>query len=158
LKIEGRNKSVHYVSVVVKTYRAALDRVLENRNRYRPDPSWLDELERVEHRTYTTGFYAGEYYLQEPHTSKAESRRKLVGVVKAVLSGGKVVVDVKNPFGADEILDVLPTNRTKSFFPVRLKCLADLGGEELSRAVTNRLVVVEADKRLAVGDMIRRNY
>lgn len=156
LKIEGRNKSAHYVSAVVKTYRAALDRVLEHPGRYRPDSAWIEELERLDHRPYTTGFYTGEYRLQETERSKAAARLRLVGVVKAALDGRRVVVDVKNPFVAGEALEVLSVNRNRSAFTTKLTGLADLDGGAVERAQTNRLVVAEADRRLAVGDMMRR--
>ena len=38
LKIEGRNKSPHYVASVVKVYREALDACIEKPLEYRVDP------------------------------------------------------------------------------------------------------------------------
>ena len=156
LKIEGRNKSMHYVSSVVKTYRAALDRYLDNPKSYRTDPVWLDELENLDHRPYTTGFYKNEYILQETAVSKAKSKIRVVGVVKGVLEGGVAVVDVKNPFKAGEKLNVLPVNKKKSRFDIEFVKITDLAGNKLERAVTNRVVAAEADIKLNVGDVIRR--
>lgn len=156
LKIEGRNKSVHYVSAVVKTYRAALDRFSENPQDYSPEAAWFDELEKLDHRPYTTGFYNGEYRLQETAVSKAQSRIRVVGVVKGMREGGDAVVDVKNPFTAHEPLSVLPVNRKRAPYTVSFSKLTDLNGNSLDRALTNRLAVVASDARLAVGDIIRR--
>lgn len=57
LKIEGRMKSVHYASSVVKAYRQAIDSYFEDRDKFVMKEEWLDELQKVSHREYTTGFY-----------------------------------------------------------------------------------------------------
>jgi len=57
LKIEGRMKSVHYAASVVKAYREAIDSYCEDPKAFKIEASWLEELEKVSHRSYTTGFY-----------------------------------------------------------------------------------------------------
>lgn len=57
-KVEGRTKSLYYVSAVAKAYRQAIDEVLEN-------PSadlekYFLELQKVGNRGYTTGFALGD--------------------------------------------------------------------------------------------------
>ncbi len=57
-KVEGRTKSLYYVSAVAKTYRAAIDEILTNPN---ADLSkYFLELKKVGNRGYTTGFALGE--------------------------------------------------------------------------------------------------
>ena len=56
-KIEGRMKSVHYVATVVKVYREALDAYVADPAGFRMKAEWWDELHKVSHRAYTTGFY-----------------------------------------------------------------------------------------------------
>ncbi len=56
-KIEGRMKSAYYTAVVTNAYRLAMDAYSADKDAYRFDPSWLDELESVSHREYGTGFY-----------------------------------------------------------------------------------------------------
>ena len=60
LKIEGRMKSVHYEASVVKAYRMAIDSYFENPEAFAVKDEWLEELEKVSHRSYTTGFYYGK--------------------------------------------------------------------------------------------------
>ena len=57
LKIEGRMKSVHYASSVVKAYRLAIDSYFADPDAFEIKDEWLDELQKVSHREYTTGFY-----------------------------------------------------------------------------------------------------
>jgi U32 family peptidase len=156
IKIEGRNKSVHYVSAVVKIYRMALDRYAADPAGYAVDPEWTAELDTVDHRPYTTGFYKGEYMLQEPVRAKVASTLRVVGVVKAVLEDGRAVVDVRNPFTNNEVLSVLPVKRSVAAYDISFGELTDLKGQGLNRAVSNRLAVVTSGSRLFTGDMIRR--
>lgn len=59
LKIEGRMKTVHYLATVLRVYREALDACLAAPDAYTVKQSWLDELDMVNTRGYTTGFYLG---------------------------------------------------------------------------------------------------
>ena len=58
-KIEGRAKSAYYTAVVTNAYRCAIDGYLraQDQTGYRPEPWILEELTRVSHREYCTGFY-----------------------------------------------------------------------------------------------------
>lgn len=57
LKIEGRMKSVHYAASIVKVYRLAIDSYFDNPAAFTIREEWLEELQKVSHRAYTTGFY-----------------------------------------------------------------------------------------------------
>lgn len=60
LKIEGRAKSDYYVSVITNAYRMAVDGFLEHPHDYRPEPWLIDEVRKVSHRQYGTGFFFGQ--------------------------------------------------------------------------------------------------
>lgn len=56
-KVEGRTKSLYYVSATAKAYREAIDAIIAN-----PDADmepYFKELLKVGNRGYTTGFYLG---------------------------------------------------------------------------------------------------
>lgn len=59
LKIEGRVKSEFYVATIVGAYRRALDAYYENPAQYKPDREILNEVYKVSHREYYTGFFFG---------------------------------------------------------------------------------------------------
>ena len=59
-KVEGRTKSLYYVSATAKAYREAIDSVMENPNS--DMEPYFKELLKVGNRGYTTGFYLGEGY------------------------------------------------------------------------------------------------
>ena len=55
-KIEGRNKSAYYVANVVRIYREALNSYLKEPGNWLCRSEWLQELEKVSHRQYTSNF------------------------------------------------------------------------------------------------------
>jgi U32 family peptidase len=157
LKIEGRTKSLHYVSAVTRVYREALDAFWSAPASFAVRAEWTAELERVEHRPYTTGFYAGEYLLQAVHASKAQSGYRLVGVVKALMDGGGAVVDVKNPFGLSDTLSVLPVDQGVRSCDAIFEDMSDINGRPVGRAASGRLVVLRGKVALRPGDLLRRS-
>lgn len=57
-KVEGRTKSLYYVSAVAKTYRQAIDEVMQNPSA--DMEKYFLELKKVGNRGYTTGFALGD--------------------------------------------------------------------------------------------------
>ena len=61
LKIEGRMKTALYVATVARTYRKAIDDLLESEEKYRANMDWyLEQIRRCTYRRFTTGFYFGK--------------------------------------------------------------------------------------------------
>ena len=82
LKIEGRMKSVHYVASVVKVYRQAIDDLMQNEE-FRMKNEWIEELDKVAHRPYTTGFFESDGSSTEIYdTSKAKQSIIFLGIVR----------------------------------------------------------------------------
>lgn len=59
LKIEGRVKSEYYLATVIRSYRMAIDAYYADPENYKFDSTLLDEIKKVSHRDFTTGFFYG---------------------------------------------------------------------------------------------------
>jgi len=154
-KIEGRNKSAHYVASATKVYRDAIDTYISAPPNYEVKGWWTEELEAIEHRPYTTGFYAADPIKQELFTSKAQAGYRLVGVVKAVMNG-LPIVDVKNSFSTTEPVNVLPVVNNHPPFDLTFDKIRELDGAECPKARPNRLVSLDGcSEKLRAGDMLR---
>lgn len=57
-KIEGRMKSISYVATILRVYRQAIDSYYD-KGEYIVEKKWKEELDKISHRPYTTGFYFG---------------------------------------------------------------------------------------------------
>ncbi len=83
LKIEGRMKSVNYVAGVVKVYREAIDSYFENPKKFEIRTEWLEELDKVAHRPYTSGFFISDGAPTEIYdTSKPKRSSNFLGIVR----------------------------------------------------------------------------
>ncbi len=110
LKIEGRMKSIHYVATVVSVYRKAIDACLRDPDHYKVDPQWRDELEKISHRPYTTGFAVHQpgADAQVYTTSSYEQSADFVGLIRSCDDvSGRVTVEQRNHLKAGETLEVL---------------------------------------------------
>jgi putative protease len=156
LKIEGRNKSLHYVATVVRVYRVALDAWTADPAAFSVLDEWKKELDAVEHRPYTTGFYGGEHQLQAVFASKSGAVVQMAGIVKGIMPDGAPVIDVKSVFRPNDRLQVLPLNRKIGPFEISFVSLTDIAGTSLGYAPLNRLVLGRGVAGLRQGDIIRK--
>ena len=60
LSIEGNTKSNEYTEKVVKIYRKAIDEFMKNPDNWTFNKEWLEQLQDIDHRELTTGFYLEE--------------------------------------------------------------------------------------------------
>ena len=112
VKIEGRAKSAYYAAIVTGAYRHCIDDVLAGRD---PDPVWRDEVEKVSHRHYSTGFFYGQ---PGQFTEDARYIRdwQVVAVVESCTPDGLAVASLRNKFAAGDELDLVgPDLRPVSF-------------------------------------------
>ena len=109
-KIEGRVKNELYVATVVKAYRKAIDQYFENGENYKFDESILDELSKVSHREYTTGFFFGKPDGgQQIYTSSSYVRNyDLVGLIEGYdKEKGLLEVSQRNKFFVGDEVEIL---------------------------------------------------
>ena len=106
-KIEGRMKSAHYAASVVSVYRRAIDACWRDPQHYTVKQEWLDELEKVSHRPYTTGFALGkpDATAQVYTTSSYFQTHEFVGLVRD-WDNGRLTVEQRNHMKEGETLEV----------------------------------------------------
>ena len=102
LKIEGRAKSAYYAAVVTGAYRHAIDAALAGQPL---EPVWRDEVEKVSHRPYSTGFYFGE---PGQHTSHSRYVRdwQIMAVVTSCTPDGTALCELRNKLSAGDELEL----------------------------------------------------
>ena len=112
LKIEGRAKSAYYAAIVTGAYRHCIDDVLAGRPL---DPVWRDEVDKVSHRHYSTGFFYGQ---PGQFTEDARYIRdwQVVAVVESCTPEGLATASLRNKFAAGDEIDLVgPDLRPVSF-------------------------------------------
>ena len=112
IKIEGRAKSAYYAAIVTGAYRHVLDDVWEGRA---PDPVWRDEVEKVSHRRYSTGFFYGEPG-QYVSNTRYIREYQVCAVVTGRTADGLAILSLRNKFSAGDALELVgPNLRPLSF-------------------------------------------
>ena len=134
LKVEGRTKSLYYVSAVAKAYRNAIDDYYNDNN---ADLSkYFIELQKVGNRGYTTGFALGE---NRPDSYSYDISKGLAGAdflceFKGQEKDGLYFVKVKNKMLlGDEVEIITP----KEQFRATVDLILDEENDEIQVANTN---------------------
>ena len=132
IKIEGRAKSHYYVSVVTNAYRGALDS-LKNADDNWTLPAWVtEELGKISHRNYSTGFYYGPPQNSQTYASAGYVRDYSVGAVVDGYENGMITATLKNKFLAGQEFDCLESGSAP--FSVTASPLYDKDGKEIDVA------------------------
>lgn len=150
-KIEGRAKSAYYVALTVNAYRAALDSILRGE---KPAQWVLDEVNKISHRPYCTGFFygkptdgsgsqdpaevtnGGQYFADSGYMRDYD----FVGVVDSC-ENGIMHLTQRNYFTLDDELELLPPHGEPIVFAPEKMFGAQ--GEEITvaRRATEKLTV-----------------
>ncbi|MGI5901334.1 MAG: peptidase U32 family protein [Desulfitobacteriia bacterium] len=126
-KIEGRMKSAYYVASTVKVYREALDTLWEKGEKEfnRRLPLWQEEMDKVSHRDYSTGFLFNRPTAKD-HNIKTSNYIRQYTFVGKVLSEdknlpGTYLIEQRNNFRLGDEIEVLsPTEEPWTFKVTRL--------------------------------------
>ena len=102
-KIEGRMKSAYYAAAVTNAYRHAIDYAVKGEAL---PQIWIDELNKVSHRPYCTGFYygdPGQHYSEASYYSDAY----VCAVVEDCDDDGNAVLTQRNRFCVGDTVELL---------------------------------------------------
>lgn len=154
LKIEGRAKSHYYVAVATNAYRGALDSLKENPGNWQL-PSWVDEeLNKISHRTYSTGFYFGTPKNSQTYQSAGYVRDYTVAGVVTGYENSMVKVVMKNKFSLGCEFDCLePKNMPFTF---KANELYDINLNPLESAIHPMMeVLIPYERPIKTGALLR---
>ena len=153
-KIEGRAKSAYYVALTVNAYRAALDSCLKGEK----PPKWvLDEVNKISHRPYSTGFFygkptdgsgtqdpnivtnGGQYFADSGYMRDYD----FVGVVD-YCEDGVMHLTQRNYFTLSDELELLPPHAEPIIFKPESMFGADGTQIDIARRATEKLPIPTA--------------
>ena len=133
IKIEGRAKSAYYAAVVTSAYRHAVDAAQKGEAL---SPIWRDEVEKVSHRHYSTGFWYGQ---PGQFTEDARYIRdyQVCAVVDSCTPDGQAVCSLRNKFHVGEELELIGPGLEPQTFQV--PPMTDLDGLPLEEPRTPQM-------------------
>ena len=126
IKIEGRAKSAYYAAIVTGAYRHVIDDLAAGKP---ADPIWRDEVDKVSHRIYSTGFYFG-HPGQYTENSRYLREYQVAAIVEHCDENGLALCSLRNKFSAGETLEAVGPDLRP--FPFTVPMMKDTDGVELA--------------------------
>lgn len=158
LKIEGRMKGLHYTATVTRVYRQALEQLFEAHNEYVYNPSWEEELKKVSHRPYTTGFFTGDPEEKKENTENSTYRRShdFMGIVRDYDSQNRqAVVEVRNKFFQSDKVEIFGPDCDP--FSIDVEYIINEEGERVTEAPhAQELIRIPVPRKVEEYFLVRR--
>ncbi|PKN88699.1 MAG: peptidase U32 [Deltaproteobacteria bacterium HGW-Deltaproteobacteria-1] len=155
LKVEGRMKSPYYVAVVTRIYRQALNAFMHEKEKYKCDPQWIEELKKISHRGYTTGFAFAEEKIQEtsPQIKNIQTHEPAGIVLICDKAQKRLLIEVRNHLEAGERLEML---LPEGGIVLTDADMTDHEGNRLQQANSGNRIYLHGDIETPAGTMIRK--
>ena len=125
IKIEGRAKSAYYAAIVTGAYRHVIDDLAAGKP---VNPIWRNEVEKVSHRIYSTGFYFG-HPGQYTENSRYIREYQVAAIVESCDKNGLATCSLRNKFASDDELEAVGPDMLPFAFTV--PTMADMEGNAL---------------------------
>ena len=155
IKLEGRAKSHYYTAAVTNVYRMALDSIdISDLHNWTLPQSAADELNKISHRVYSTGFYLGVPENSQTYESAGYVRDYTVAAIVTGYENGCIVCEMKNKFALGVEFDCLEPRSTPFSFTV--ETMFDEKGESIDVAPhPTMLVKIPFEREVKVGALLR---
>ncbi len=159
LKIEGRMKGINYVASVLRVYRQALDEYCLDPAAWVCRPEWMEELTKLSHRGYTTGFLFGEpRNVGQEYQSAYIRSHEFVGVVEEVHPDGTLMIGVRNRIRSGDQLELIGPGMRAELFRMPVFSTVNERGTlvDAESANPNQRIALTLPFTAAAGDLLRR--
>lgn len=155
IKLEGRAKSHYYTAAVTNVYRMALDSIdISDLHNWTLPQSAADELNKISHRVYSTGFYLGVPENSQTYESAGYVRDYTVAAIVTGYENGCIVCEMKNKFALGVEFDCLEPRSTPFSFTVEI--MFDEKGESIDVAPhPTMLVKIPFEREVKAGALLR---
>lgn len=131
-KIEGRAKSSYYVSVITNAYRMAVDILKKSPDDYRLPDMIRDEVFKVSHRNYCTGFFFGHPNDCQYYENSGYIREYDIAAVIEDCHDGMIFATQRNCFSKGDNVEILSPG--KGFDTLTIEKIYDADGNEIENA------------------------
>ena len=158
-KIEGRNKSIFYLAIVIGAYRRAIDAYYDGKYDAEEKEQCLIELSKASHREFTTGFYyekAGED-AQNYKSSSYVREYSFVGMIKGYEEDTSMaIVEQRNKMLIGDIVEIFGPD-CKAFEQTLTEMYDLETGEALKSAPhPQQMLKIKVDRPVKVNYMMRK--
>jgi putative protease len=148
-------KSTYYVAVVTRTYRQALDALMQQKEKYKCRQEWMDELTKISNRGYTTGFAFSEEKINEtsPEIKYIQTHEPIGTVLQYDSVNKRILMGVRNHLTAgDEVELLLPDDTIQ----IDTRTIVDANGKTLKEANNDNQIYLPLERETPIGAVLRQ--
>jgi putative protease len=141
-KIEGRMKSILYISSIVRAYRNAIDSLFDPKVEYNKDEIH-NELDVVSHREFCTGFYFEKPYINPNLTERTYSRKIRLAAMVDDVKNKRAILKVYNTINLNpdsKIEYIAPKMKTITIASIKFY---DNNNNPVEKAIHNSYIEAE---------------
>lgn len=154
LKIEGRAKSAYYVAVVTNAYKQALLDYYKMGENFKLEPWIKEEVYKISHRKYSTGFYFGGEPGQIYDNGGYVKDYEVVAVCENY-KNGMIEISQRNKFLKGDELEILMPGKKPFTFEVQ-KILDEKGNEMESAPHAMQKLFIPFKNEIEKGAYLRK--
>ncbi len=158
-KIEGRNKSIFYLAIVIGAYRRAIDAYYEDRYDDAEKEQCLIELSKASHREFTTGFYyeKADEDAQNYKSSSYVREYSFVGMIKGYdEETSMAIVEQRNKMLIGDTVEIFGPD-CRAFEQIITEMYDLETGEALKSAPhPQQMLKIKVDRPVKVNYMMRK--
>ena len=158
-KIEGRNKSIFYLAIVIGAYRRAIDAYYEGRYDDAEKEQCLIELSKASHREFTTGFYyeKADEDAQNYKSSSYVREYSFVGMIKGYdEETSMAIVEQRNKMLIGDTVEIFGPD-CRAFEQIITEMYDLETGEALKSAPhPQQMLKIKVDRPVKVNYMMRK--
>ncbi len=155
IKLEGRAKSHYYTAAVTNAYRMVLDSIdVNNLHNWTLHNDASEELNKISHRVYSTGFYFGAPENSQTYENAGYVRDYAVAAIVLGYEDGCIVCEMKNKFAVGTEFDCLEPRKTP--FTFKVEKMYDEKGDQIDVAPHPTMIVkIPFEREVAAGALLR---
>ncbi|MBQ9448449.1 MAG: U32 family peptidase [Acholeplasmatales bacterium] len=154
-KIEGRMKSLHYISTIVNTYRRLIDEYL-NTGKINDMDQYEKDILKAENRETATGFLGGKITIDNQlfDLNNQSPTKEFVGICRDYdLDNHTAIIEQRNYFEPNSKLEVFTPEET---YIIDVEDIKDSDGNVLDAARhPHQMIYFKTEKPIPVNSMLR---
>ncbi len=151
-KIEGRMKSLYYTAVTTRAYRKAIDSLMGEEVPFLDE--YRNDLQRISHREYSTGFYFAEGRTQEPCGRSYVEEYLFLGTIGEETAPGLFRLHARNRIVTGERIEYIGPDIPS--IPDDRFAILDQEGNETARADHGKEYYLRTEKPVGPGWIVRQ--
>jgi len=148
-KVEGRSKSIYYASSVARTYRKAIDEMVEGE---KPSFDYIKELAKTANRGFIPGFLVSNPQEKAQYYEKniPFQTHKFLGVIRSIREDGFAEVEIRNRVTKGTNIEIIGPGFENDFEQIlgEIKSLKDEDLEVVHGGAKNALFKFEKEVKL----------